>query len=256
MGMVIYTGNSLLDSVTNGTGKVITAGSPIVVLATFAIGKGANVKTGGEIQTYILRGDVSPKVAIASGLDGATCGACIHRSIAAGGEGTCYAHHVARRGGGMTWGQWDRGGSLPFDLEPFKGRVLRLGAYGDPAAIPFEAWRPLLAVAKGWTGYTHQWRDCDQRYREVCMASCDNDQDQADAIDAGWRVYRVHAVGTVKPAGTVPCPSPRIKCEDCLKCSGLGMNRRGHVSIVAHGATAKRFTGTVSLPLPVVTRNA
>lgn len=253
MGMLIYRGPSLLDSVSDNTGRVIVAGTEIVVLATFAAGKTANSKTGGEIQTYIIRADMKPSAAIADGADTAVCGDCIHRSVASGGGGTCYAHHVARRGGNATYNQFAAGRSDSLDLEQFRGRVLRLGAYGDPAAVPFEAWQPLLAVVDGWTGYTHQWRRCDQRLRDYCMASCDNADDLADADAAGWRAYVVHPVGTPRPVGTVPCPAPRIKCEDCRKCSGVGLGRRGHVSIAAHGATAKRFTGIrQSLPLTVV----
>lgn len=249
MGMVIYRGPSLLDSVATRTGTLITAGTEIVVLATFGSGKSANAKTGEEIQTYILRADVSPSAAIANGLDGATCGQCIHRSVTAGGLGTCYAHHVARRGGNATWKQFSAGNSEPYDLARFSGRTLRLGAYGDPAAVPFEVWQPLLdAVNHRATGYTHQWRTCDPRFKTVCMASCDSDADQRDADADGWRVYRVYPIGSDKPAGTVPCPAPKIKCHDCLKCSGTGLGRRGHVSIPAHGATASRFK---SLPLSV-----
>lgn len=258
MGMIIYRGPSLLDSVASRTGTTIEAGTPIVVLATFG-GTTTNVKTGNEIQTYIIRADMKPSEAIAGGHDGAICGDCIHRSVASGGSGTCYAHHVARRAGNSTYRQYTAGRSQGLDVSPFRGRVLRLGSYGDPAAVPFSAWQPLLDVVAGWTGYTHQWRVCDQRLRDYCMASCDNEDDLVAADAAGWRGYVVHPVGTPKPspvlasgASIVPCPSPRIKCESCLKCSGTGMGRRGHVSIQAHGACASRYTGVkpVTLGMP------
>ena len=51
-------------------------------------------------------------------------------------------------------------------------RSIRLGAYGDPAALPFDLVRGLAMGAMGWTGYTHAWRYCDQRFRELLMASC------------------------------------------------------------------------------------
>ena len=38
------------------------------------------------------------------------------------------------------------------------GRSVRMGAYGDPAAIPVTVWESLLIAADGWTGYTHQSR--------------------------------------------------------------------------------------------------
>jgi hypothetical protein len=246
MASILYEGPSLLDMVTDDYG-VITAGTPIVVLVVYA---SDNSKTGDMVQTYILRQDMSPTDAHRAGLDTAICGGCIHRSKASGGAGTCYVTKMFING---IWRQYRDGKCEPLDLKRVRRKPIRLGAYGDPAAVPITVWRPLLAASGiGWTGYTHQWRTCDPAYRELCMASCDNDDDQRDADAAGWRVYRVHAIGTPKPAGTIPCPSPRIKCSDCLKCSGTGANRRGHVSIPAHGTSAKRFTGVgISLPLTV-----
>jgi hypothetical protein len=53
--------------------------------------------------------------------------------------------------------------------------MLRLGSYGDPAAV----WRPLLAAAKGWTGYTHA-RGRLARF-DWLMASCET-KAQAEAL--------------------------------------------------------------------------
>ena len=39
------------------------------------------------------------------------------------------------------------------------GLIVRLGAYGDPAAVPFHVWDRALINSAGHNGYTHQWRD-------------------------------------------------------------------------------------------------
>jgi len=57
-------------------------------------------------------------------------------------------------------------------FEILTGKVVRIGAYGDPAAAPPELWQGVAAVAKAWAGYTHQWRRPDmQPLRAILMAS-------------------------------------------------------------------------------------
>jgi hypothetical protein len=61
---IIYHGPSLYD------------GAPIVVIATFTK---SNSKTGGVVQTYILRDDIDPRDASKGGQDVSICGSCPHR---------------------------------------------------------------------------------------------------------------------------------------------------------------------------------
>jgi hypothetical protein len=61
---IIYQGPSLYD------------GAPIVVIATYS---DRNTKTGGVVQTYILRADVNPLEASKTGDDVSICGSCPHR---------------------------------------------------------------------------------------------------------------------------------------------------------------------------------
>lgn len=254
MGMLVWSGTSLLDSVSDGTGKVIAAGSPIMVLATFARGAGVNDKTGAMVQTFIVRADMSPVDGIASGADSAVCGNCPQRR-----DRSCYTYPILERGygGSSTYSAHARGNSKPFDIKPFKGRKLRLGSYGDPAAVPYEVWQPLIDASDGHTGYTHQWRTCDQRYRDYLMASCDSEEDLHAARALGWDTFTVHTVGTARPAGTKPCPASKeagqsLQCEQCLRCGGTSTGRRNnHVAIMSHGSRGARFTGNVGQPLPL-----
>lgn len=257
--MVVYRGPSQLNPDVE-----------IVVLATYdsRLDKASdNAKTGDMVQTWILRADINPVEALRLGLDQPICGTCPHRSRAGGGTGACYVN-VPYRGPAAIWKGWKRDGtrttkkgnpttvgdSLPFDVEAFRGRLVRFGSYGDPAAAPYEVWEQLAAVAEGTTGYSHQWRTADQRFKRVTMASCDHPDEYAEAVSKGWRTFNVRPHGTPKPKGLVQCPAAeeagkKTQCASCLQCSGVGSGRTASISIAAHGSTKKRF---VSLPLMVV----
>jgi len=120
-----------------------------------------------------------------------------------------------------------------------RGRTVRLGMAGDPAAVPMRIWRNLLTHAAGWVGYTHAWRDGRFRtLRDFCMASVESEAEARDAHAAGWRTYRVRARGADTMHGEVDCPSARgVQCVDCGLCSG-STGKAGSapsISIPAHG---------------------
>jgi hypothetical protein len=245
--------------------------TPIVVLATYDTRVGhssENAKTGDMIQIWILRDDMPPSDALKLGLDGPICGKCPHMSKAAGGSGACYVN-VAYRGPQATWKAYNRDGtrltksgqptsvadSLPFDVEAFRGRKVRFGAYGDPAAAPFRVWRSIALVAAAVTGYTHQWRTADSRFTRHLMASCDHPDEYEEAVAKGWRTFTVRPAGTPKPHGMVQCPAAaeagkRTTCADCLQCGGTIGGRTASISIEAHGTSKNKFRA--SLPLMVV----
>jgi hypothetical protein len=83
-GFVVWEGESCLD------------GAPIVLIVIGFSRKSTNRKTGGMLQSYILRRDVSPLEAVRIGLDPSVCGDCPHRSTASGGEGSCYVNMTVR----------------------------------------------------------------------------------------------------------------------------------------------------------------
>jgi hypothetical protein len=120
---------------------------------------------------------------------------------------------------------------------------VRMGAYGDPVAVPWQAWEG-IHEARLWTGYTHQWRELISRpFRNILMASCDSVAEMAEAAAAGWRAFLVTAPGAQKPDDAILCPSERgTQCADCGLCSGLQHAQAPHVYIPAHG-TAQRFVG-------------
>jgi hypothetical protein len=126
---IIYHGPSLYD------------GAPIVVIGTFTK---SNSKTGGVVQTYILRDDIDPRDASKGGQDVSICGSCPHRGevnddparkIAKG--RTCYVN--LGQGVLITWLALQRGvypdaQDVASRAAIGAGRVVRVGTYGDPAA--------------------------------------------------------------------------------------------------------------------------
>lgn len=223
-GYVIYRGPSMLD------------GAPIVCVA---IVHSDNRKTGDVVQTYILREDIAPLDAIASGADSSICGDCKHRGNGDGTARTCYVN--VGQGASRVWETY-RAGNYPhvspahIELQKHvSGRVVRLGAYGDPAAVPIIVWRILLRNAAGNTGYSHQWRRFPE-FREFAMASVDNPAEYAQAIRDGWRTFRAKLENQEKLEREVFCPSVThgVQCADCRLCDGNKTSAK-NVVIDIHG---------------------
>lgn len=246
-------------------------GKPIVLIAVRSKPKGANKKTGAMIQTYILRADVSPLIALKTGADVSICGGCIHRPVnspdemqgpkvanSPDGLGSCYVQ-VQNAPTGIYKAYARHSYPVLSELaarEQFNNEIVRLGAYGDPGAVPASVWESLLQGAKGRTGYTHQWRnDYAQGHRALCMASCDNLEDYAEARAKGWRCFLVVPKGYAeKVAGSFLCPASeeagkKLNCIDCLACDGADSVRTASVFIPVHGVAFKqtRFNNLITI---------
>ena len=229
-GYVIYRGPSAID------------GSPIVAIVC-ALKKSRNVKTGHMVQTYILRADMHPLEAVRSGADVAICGSCVHRGDGTGKGRSCYV--TLAHGPSHVWRSLLRGvyaDASPDDVaEVVAGRMVRLGTYGDPAAVPVDVWQRLVAKAAGWTGYTHQWRALGAGWARLVMASADTLADRFLARDLGFRTFRV---GAEKTAGEVVCPASKeagkkAVCADCRACMGMAAKARADIVIAPHGTGAR-----------------
>jgi hypothetical protein len=216
---IVYEGPSMLD------------GSPIVAL----VSRKGNRKLGEMSQLWIMRSDVSPEIAIKTGEDSSICGKCPHRGRSEG-ERSCYV--FVGQGPRMLWRKYKRGLCSPMDDRPFDG--LRLGAYGDPAALPVSLIRDLEIISVFTLGYTHQWATCDQGLRQYLMASVESPAEAARAQAMGWRTFRVKLPTVPLEAGEVQCPyqTHGRNCEDCQLCSGNG-KRVKSIAINAHGFNYK-----------------
>jgi len=133
-----------------------------------------------------------------------------------------------------------------------RGRLIRFGTWGDPAAAPVAVWEMLASLALGRTGYSHQWRRVSADWARFLMASVDTPEDMAEAHAAGWRTFRTRkATEPVLPCEIV-CPASaeagkRRTCATCKACSGATASAAARsVVIMAHGLDwkVKRYEET------------
>ncbi len=237
---IIYSGPSLID------------GAPIVCVAIVQSG---NIKTGDMVQTYIIRADVNPLEASKTGADFAICGNCKHR-------GTATTDSTRKQAQGRTcYVNLGQGPTQVFKRLTSTGyptattaetqtigraRMVRLGTYGDPAAVPSQVWDQLLSEAAGHTGYTHQ-HELSPDYSRL-MASVDNQHEATAAHNAGLRTFRVIPIKDYTTHGQnallkneILCPASkeagqRVTCDQCKLCSGSAITAKS-IAIVAHGPT-------------------
>src|SRR5262245_2098055 len=166
-------------------------GGRVVGILTGLRRRSRNHKTGDLVQTWILAADRAPLEAAAQGYDAAVCGSCPHRPCHLG---SCYV--ALPWSPTQVWKSY-REGIYPFrtprKIAPFlRGRVVRLGAYGDPAMIPMEIWHRLLVHASGSVGYTHAWHyPWAQGHKPLLMASADSVAQKEQANRLGWRTFRI-----------------------------------------------------------------
>lgn len=230
---IIYEGPSLID------------GMPIVVIAT---ADSKNSKTGDMWQTWIMRSDVDPITASRTGADVSICGDCIHKgrpSNKATGwakERSCYVNLLF--GPRAVFEAYKRGSYRRLDDLAAIGRdrLVRIGSYGDGAAVPQHIWDELCRDAAGWTAYTHQGNVDPNRY----MTSADSLPAAQDAWDRGERTFRViKSMDDILLGSEILCPASaeagkRTTCAKCKLCAGASIAAKS-IAIVAHGSGAKHY---------------
>lgn len=229
LGFVLYEGKSILD------------GQPVVAIATL---KSGNAKTGNMIQTWIIRSDMNPVAVANSKLDGTICGSCPHRQSLGG---ACYVN-IGQAPNAVY--KTFKAGKYPKLTDEARekyidGRDVRLGAYGDPAAIPFEVWSDLVQGANSHTGYTHQARhpNFDGRITELCMLSADTPKQALKAQSKGQRTFRVKTPEAPLLDGEIEClaDSKGLTCQECGLCDGANSANKPNIVINVHGSRSKRY---------------
>jgi hypothetical protein len=72
------------------------------------------------------------------------------------------------------------------------GRVVRLGAVGDPAAVPMHVWKAVIPRNLWGPAYTQRWLELPgDEWRDLAMASVDTYGEALLARSQGWRTFRV-----------------------------------------------------------------
>jgi hypothetical protein len=243
---IIYSGPSLID------------GKPITVLCQ----KGSNnSKTGGMMQTFILRADVDPITANRTGEDVSICGDCPHRGTAHDGatgtakNRTCYVtlcHAPLGKFKAFKRGSYPTITGHAAIAAFGAGQMVRIGTYGDGAAVPAMIWDSLCQDAAGWTAYTHQ-NNCDGAATDASryMTSAESLQDAKAAWGKKERTFRIIAdVSDLDKANEILCPASeeagrRTQCITCKLCSGASIKAKS-IAIVAHGGSKRLAKEMVS----------
>ena len=147
-----------------------------------------------------------------------------------------------------TWSSWRAGNKVRatkqvWDWLASGAIAVRIGADGDPAAVPAYVWERICRPGARWTGYCHQWRDARFQVLSQWLMASTSDPDSASlAMSMGWRAFHVVS-GDESPeayAGTVLCPSDTVVCARCGLCDGQNTQAKS-VRIVAHGAHASKL---------------
>lgn len=245
---IVYRGPSMID------------GSPIVAIAT---PKSSNGKTGGMLQIWIISAAVDPITANRSGLDYSVCGNCPLKGEPHDGpkgyakRRGCYVNLV--HGPLGIFKKFTAGGYPELNRDELaeygSGQNIRLGAYGDPAAVPRWVWDLLLETADGWTGYTHQIPHRSmagakgRAFARFCMVSADSLNQAREYWAQGFRTFRTIASQNEIAPGEILCPATkeggqRTTCEKCGLCSGSDTKAR-NIAAVVHGAGAKHAAGAI-----------
>ena len=230
-GYVIYDGPSKYDNV------------DIVVIATM---KTKNTKTGKMIQTWILRKDVEPHIAVKTGQDSTVCGVCPLRPLAYKAnklKKPCYV--ISYKAPLSVYRRWKRGGYPTIKPANFRkllqGESIRLGSYGDPASVPFNIWES-IGIGSGefkHTGYTHGYLlpNFDPRALDITMISLDPTTPQVPDGLTG-RTFRVITDTAQVLPTEILCPASeqggrKTTCADCGLCAGLTRTAK-NIAIVIH----------------------
>ena len=238
LGYIAYEGPSLLD------------GKPIVVIINKINSASANDKTGALVQSFIIRSDIDPVQALKTGDDESICGQCIHRPIKAKASGNAPCYVNVGRSVMAVYKAYLRGRYARIDTQALAqelaGKKLRIGTYGDGAAIPVSIWQTLTQYTNGHVGYTHQWQlpGFDHAaWSKLAMASADNVHEYEQARDLGYRVFRV-SIGVDKLAREISCPASaesgkKTTCDNCMLCGGTSKQAK-NIVIADHGLGHKK----------------
>lgn len=229
--IVVYRGPSALD------------GSPIVGVLSGLGRPSKNTKTGEMLQLWILPAELKPHEAQRTGDDASVCGDCPKRPLlVAPGDLPCYVKTF--QGPRSVWeatrdqrADLDRATSAVGASD----RALRLGAYGDPAALPVSVVAALTEASIAHTGYTHQWRDPRHAsLRDYVMASVETADQAHLARQQGWRTFRVIPRTQVwadlaKEEIWCAAVSSGVTCAQCRLCDGTGRAPdRKSIAIIEH----------------------
>jgi hypothetical protein len=233
---IAWEGNSLID------------GSLIVLILTGFIFPSFNKKTGSEmIQSWILQQEFTPTHAAKEGLEVGICGSCPMKMSEVG---SCYVNllGVNRVYQKYKSGAYPKLSNNEIEILRRYRYPIRIGSYGDPTAIPFDVWEPLILASGKHTGYTHNWRDTNSLWKQYLMASVHSIPEAQEAQNLGWRTFRIIAPDALLSDNEILCRHTedvhevtpqeyRVQCSTCLLCDGK--SSKPNIADKVHGLNWK-----------------
>jgi hypothetical protein len=161
------------------------------------------------------------------------------------GNGGCYTHKFQQYVGFLSLLRSIKPEELsPFNDLKFKQLLklasksyVRFGTYGEPSLIAPNVVAAIVAVAKTWTGYTHQWnKPFAAEHGKYFMASVHN---QAEADVARDKAYRSFIASNDNSEKAVSCPASKeagfkSNCAKCGLCSGVLGKGNKNIKILQH----------------------
>ena len=226
-GLVLYQGKSLLKG-----------GGDIVAIATL---QSKNRKTGPMVQVWILRADMDPLETARADNRKPICGSCPLADA-------CYV--IECLAPLQVWRAWEAGiypaYSYRHHSSLLRGRSVRWGAGGDPAALPVQLIRKITALCGSHAGYSHQLLDGSvsrsraDKLANYLMASVESPSTIKQAEGRGYRWFAAIPEGVAPPRNAIEClaASRGKQCINCRLCNG-GSGR--NVFITGHGRSAGRL---------------
>ena len=213
-------------------------GKPIFAYVSGVVAPSRNAKTGAMAQVWIMRDDIHPLTASRTGEDASICGDCPLRGHL-GKNRTCYVNisqaPVQVYKSSKT--------AEPAPKHIFNNRVVRLGAYGDPAALPVEIIERIVKKSALVTGYSHLWRSCDQQLKQYLMASVCSEEERILAKSMGWSTFRIKQKEDPIAPKEDTCPASEevgkvMQCITCGRCTG---DQKRDIVINVHGIGKNHF---------------
>jgi hypothetical protein len=116
------------------------------------------------------------------------------------------------------------------------GRVVRIGTYGDPAAVPSWIWDQLIRRCESHLAYSHQ-----SGFRpDIAMQSADTQAQAVAHWTEGRRTFRViTTLNDLVKGKEILCPASkeagrRVQCNACKLCGGTSVKSSKSIAIVQH----------------------
>ena len=203
-------------------GASLIDGSTIVLILTGFVNHTSNRKTGRLLQSWILQQEFAPTFAAKKGLDEGICGSC---TLKLSNTGSCYVNllpvnNIHRK---YVAGTYPKLSENEIEILKRYRYPIRIGSYGDPTAVPFDIWEPIISASGRHTGYTHQFQNTDSRWKKYLMASVQSESEARIAQNKGWRTFRIIAPDAPLSDNEILCRHTEdniIKCDFCVLCDG------------------------------------